>query len=222
MSINLDEIEGITPELKAILETKIKEVYVPKSEFDAIAAKQNELLDETKAAKRAKAKAIEDAAAAAAEKALKDNDLASYRASTEGIMAALKEELEGMKTATKEQRKTSIAAKFVSEKFVNDAIVAEAITEKFKKRIDIRDGKEVILDKDGNLTAMSLQDLQAEFLGNEALKSHIIGTRASGSGASGSGGKSGGGAAKIISKQDFDALNPQEKMDYMKNVKTLT
>jgi hypothetical protein len=199
--MTIEALEGFNEEQLAIINARIAETYVPKTSFDAVKQKADDLLSETKAK-------IADAA--------KNNDLETYRKSYEEKVSQLTGELEGIKSQNKKQQIKSLANSFVSSKFTNDPLISEAITNKFSSRLDIRDGKEVVLDNDGNLTALSLKDLEAEFLGNDAFKSHIISTRATGSGASG-GGQQGGGAAKIITKAEFDAKNPQQKMDYMKS-----
>jgi hypothetical protein len=214
--MTIEALEGFNEEQLAIINARIAETYVPKTSFDAVKQKADELLSETKAAKKARELAIEEATNAKIADAAKNNDLETYRKSYEEKVSQLTGELEGIKSQNKKQQIKSLANSFVSSKFTNDPLISEAITNKFSSRLDIRDGKEVVLDNDGNLTALSLKDLEAEFLGNDAFKSHIISTRATGSGASG-GGQQGGGAAKIITKAEFDAKNPQQKMDYMKS-----
>jgi hypothetical protein len=214
--MTIESLEGFNEEQLAIINAQIAEKYVDKKSFEAVKLKADELLTETKAAKKARELAIEEATNAKIADAAKNNDLETYKKSYEEKIANLTGELDGIKSQTKKQHISSIAKDFVRSKFSEDSVSQEYFETAFSKRVDIRDGKEVVLDKDGNLTALSITDLQAEFLGNPAYKSHIISTKASGGGANG-GGQSGGGAAKLISKSEFDSKNPQQKMDYIKS-----
>jgi len=213
--MTIEALDGFTPEQLALVNAKIAETYVNKAEFEAIKSKADELLTETKMAKAAQKKALEDINNAKITEAAKNNDLETYKKSYEEKILGLTTELDGIRNQSKKQQINSLANSFVKEKFVNDPIISEAISNKFSARIDIRDGKEVILDKDGNLTALSLKDLQEEFLKNDSFKSHVIATRSTGGGANGSG-QSSGGAAKVITKAEFDAKNPVQKMEFMK------
>jgi hypothetical protein len=75
---------------------------------------------------------------------------------------------------------------------------AEALLPHIERRLSVeqRDGKPVVvvLDKQGKLSAATLDELKAEFANNTAFAPLIAGSKASGGGASGAG--NGGGAAK--------------------------
>ena len=192
----LDDIEGLSPELKAKIEADIAAKFVAKSEFDAVNAKKEELLGETKKAKEAARLAAEQAAEEARQKAIKDKDIEGLNASYAEKEAALNARLAQIEGQVKTEKIGALAQKFVSEKFVRDPVISEAIAEKFAKRLDIRDGKIVVLGADGALTGLSVDDLQTEFLNNGAYKAHIISTNASGGGASG-GSRNGTGGANV-------------------------
>jgi hypothetical protein len=212
MSI-LDDVEGLSPELKETLQQRIADSFVDKKEFEAVKAKKEELLGETKKAKEAARQAAEAAERKAQEALEQSGDIQALKKFYEEQLNAKTQELEGIKTQTKRQQLASIAAEFVGSKFVDDAIIKKAVTMDFEKRIDMRDGKPVVLDVDGNLTGLSLQDLQNEFLTASVYKPHVIASRASGGGATG--GRNGGGAAKVMTKAEFDSLEAKEKMDFM-------
>jgi hypothetical protein len=80
----------------------------------------------------------------------------------------------------------------------------------YLKRIDIRDGKQVVLDPQGNLTALSIEDLNQEFSVNSRYSDFIKGTQAAGGGANGS--KSTGGASK-----SFKEMNEAEKIAFKRD-----
>lgn len=75
---------------------------------------------------------------------------------------------------------------------MSGAIAARLTTE-------IVDGKATtrVLDQNGNLSALTVDELKKEFIANEKFSSIIVGSNASGSGATGSG--NGGGASKKFS-----------------------
>ena len=194
--IDLEKIEGLTPELRATIAAQLKETVVSKADFDAVLSKKDELLAETKKAKQLAKEREDEVASAKHEQALKNNDIESLKASYELKLLAVTGELEGIKTQSKKQQLSLLSKNFVSEKFVSDPLIAEAIQEKFQKRLDMREGKTVVLDAEGNLTALSIADLQEEFLRNSSFKAHVIASNASGGGASG-GNNRGGGASNI-------------------------
>ena len=81
-------------------------------------------------------------------------------------------------------------------------------------RIDVRDGKEVVLDPQGNLTALTLADLDKEFDANSRYAKFIKGTQAAGGGAEGS--KFTGGVRKSLKEMtateeaQFANENPEQ------------
>lgn len=79
--------------------------------------------------------------------------------------------------------------------------------------IEMTDGKAVtkVKDADGELSALTLDELQKEFEGNKDFASVIRGSKGSGSGA---GGSKGGGN---VQKPDFTTATPKEKAEYLKS-----
>jgi len=89
-------------------------------------------------------------------------------------IALLEGELNSIKTQNKKQKINGIAKEFVSQKFVEDDVVREAITEKFANRLDVRDERLIVLDIEGNPTGLDLKDLQNEFLNTDAPARHTL------------------------------------------------
>ena len=85
-------------------------------------------------------------------------------------------------------------------------------------RIKIIDGVVRVLDVNGNLSVATLDDLEIEYRKNSDYDRLIDGVDSSGGSASGS--SSNGGAAKIYTRADFAALNPAQKMQVSKDVRT--
>lgn len=68
-----------------------------------------------------------------------------------------------------------------------------------------------VLDKDGNVSAMSIEDLKAEIYANKEYEPILIGSRADGSSAPGEGGNNGGGSApNDDGTVDPEKLSPKE------------
>ena len=91
--------------------------------------------------------------------------------------------------------KDEIARNFVNSNVVDDVLSRDAMSAEYAKRIDVRDGKVVVLDPNGNLTTMAVADLDNEFTQSSRYAAHIVGTKGTGGGAGGSG-DNGGGATK--------------------------
>lgn len=195
-----DEIEGLTPELKAKLEETVKAQFVAKADFDAVNSKREELLGETKKAKESARIAAEEAAEAKRLQALKSGDIESIKQSYEEKVALAEGRANALQESWNQKEISGVAKDFVASKFVNDPIIAEAIMDKFLKRLKIREGKLVVVDAEGGLSSLSVDDLKEEFLKNGTLKPHIISTQASGGGAAG--GHNYGGGATVKSLKD--------------------
>jgi len=212
-----DIFEGVdlADDVKAALSAKLNEAFIPKTEFEAVKKKTDELLSETKAAKEKARQAEAERQEALRVKAEKDGDIETLKKVDAERIALLEGELNSIKKQNKKQKINGIAKEFVSQKFVEDDVVREAITEKFANRLDVRDERLIVLDIEGNPTGLDLKDLQNEFLNTDAHKRHLIATRATGGGANG--GRSSGGAAKVISRTSFDSLGAVEKMEFVKS-----
>jgi len=85
---------------------------------------------------------------------------------------------------------------------------------KARLKAEFNEGKAVtrVLDKDGNPSAFSIEELQKEFVANPSFAPIIIGSRASGSGAEGGHGGSGAPSGKI----DYTKASPKEIATHLK------
>ncbi len=192
----------ITPEVQALLDAQKEELT---SSFEdstkGLKSKMDELLSEKKAeqAKAEEARIAQEAANFEKAKASKDID--SITASYEEKLKASADELAAMRLSNKQSAIASLASDFVSANVVNDPLSRKAISDDYASRIDIRDGKPVVLDANGGATINSIEDLQAEFKGAAIYSKHIKGTDASGGGAivaSSNGVKSSSGLARVV------------------------
>ena len=174
--------EGIElPEdVRTQLEAKIAETYVAKTEFDAVNAKREELLREVKKVKETKTEAELAAEAAKLEAHIKAGDVESLRKSYEEKLTEKQKQIEEYTNKQKQSKIKEIASTFTNEHIIDDPFVREAFIKEFASRLDVRGEESVVLDAQGNLTALSIDDLQKEFLQNSKYSNIIIGSKATG------------------------------------------
>ncbi len=156
-------------------------------EFAAIKAKNEELLGETKKAKQKAKDEAELLAKSQAEKALKENDheqlLTIEKSRSEKLMAdlnakesALNAAIQSFEQSTHQRDVNSYGVSFnpVSEFALND------LTARLANRTKIVDGSMRVLDKSGDLTALSLDDLKSEVLASGEISHLVKGNQSSG------------------------------------------
>jgi len=179
-------------------------------EIRSLKAHTQELLDETKRAKkRAEEQAMEKAR-------LKEEQLAKdgkfeqlYKSANERYEQAMAE-LRLRDERTAKEIVKSEAIKLASQ--LSDGYNAELLAEFMKSRIKYTDEGLKVLDGHGNATVSSLDDLKNEFANSDKYKSLIRGSRATGGGARGAGG--GAASASLIDKAVFDSWTPKQQMEF--------
>jgi len=164
-------------------DAEVSNGFVKKADFEAVNKKREELLGETKAAKEAKRLADEEASEAKHQKAQKDGDIESLNNSWQERFDGLQLKLDEKNIKEQQAAVSSVARKFVDSNVVDDSLVRTAMTEAISKRLDVREGKTVVLDAEGNLTSLSEDDLFSEFKSSSMYKPHLVASKASGSGA---------------------------------------
>jgi len=180
-------MENITPEIQALLDAQKAELTTKFEQDSAGLLKaKNDLLGEKKAA-TAEAERIK------MEKAAQNKDVATLSESYEQKLKAERDTLQAVRDenakllgSIKQAEIGKISNAFVSENCVDDPFIREAMNNAYSSRVDIREGKPVILDPEGNLTALSLDDLQNEFKTASKYKNHIKVSNSTGGGANGS------------------------------------
>lgn len=162
-----------------------------------LSSKVEELLGETKAAK---AKAKEEAEArekAAEEAARKAGDTEALEKSWQEKLAKIEAEKGEALTAAQKQiqklTKGAQAAKLAAEMAVEGSagILERFIADRLDVDMSGEDPVIRVLDKAGKPSAMSLDDLKAEFSGDAAFAPLISGSKATGGGAAGANGGAG-------------------------------
>lgn len=183
----------ITPEIQALLDTQASELNA-KFETDTAGLKksQQDLLAEKSARQEALAASEAEAEAARLEKARATKDIDTLTESYEARLKEVQDENASLLTGIKQGKVKDIAASFVNTNIVDDEFSRQAMTAEYAKRIDIREGKPVVLDVLGNLTSLSVEDLNKEILSSSIYAGHIKSTNANGGGANGSRAKDAG------------------------------
>ena len=170
-----------------VIEEQASAIEANKTEFAAIKAKNEELLGETK---KAKLKAKEEAellAKSQSEKALKENDhqqlLTIEKSRSEKLMAenaataaALKEAIQGFEKSTHQREVSNYGVSFnpVSAYALSD------LTQRLTARTKMVGDDMRVLDKQGELTALSLDDLKSEISSSGEIAHLVKGNQSSG------------------------------------------
>jgi len=161
----------------------------------------------------------EKAAREAAEKAAKNSgDMEalekSWQEKLDSIVAEKDQELSKYQQMVSQMTVGSTATSLAAELFGEDAETLKYLVEK-RLSYEVKDGEPQVrvLDENGKLSAMTLDDLKNEFKNSKRLAKFVVGSRASGPGSPG--GKPGSGTKKFneYTGEELKALraaNPQE------------
>ncbi len=183
------------------------------AQFQAVKSKNEELLNEAKAAKNKAREAAEEAERRKLEKAAKEGDYKQLLESSEKERTALSERLNELTGRISSEKTRNEAMRIAAE--LADGPNAEILSEFVARRIKYTEEGVKVLDASGNLTVSTLDQLKQEFSSNEKFKSLLRGNKASGGGATGSTGSAG--AEKTITRERFDSLSAKQKMDAVKS-----
>ena len=210
LKFQLDTLDGVDEAVRPLYTEKDGKFVLgieglPQQEdVSGLKAKVDELLGEKKAAEKARKDAEDQARLEREEAARKSGNVEELEKSWSEKYNRREAELNGMLEQERGTLSTQIRDLTVGRTATDIASTlaipgsAEALLPHIERRLSVeqRDGKPVVvvLDKQGKLSAASLDELKAEFANNTAFAPLIAGSKASGGGAGGAGG--GGGAAK--------------------------
>ncbi|WP_223464863.1 hypothetical protein [Pseudomonas sp. GL-RE-26] len=210
LKYQLDTLEGVDDSVKALYVEKDGKFVLgieglPQSEdVSGLKSKVEELLSEKKAAEKARREAEDAARTEREEAARKSGNVEELEKSWSEKYNRREAELNGMLEQERGSLSGQIRDLTVGRTATDIASAlaipgsAEALLPHIERRLSVeqRDGKPVVvvLDKQGKLSASTLDELKAEFANNTAFAPLIAGSKASGGGAAGAG--NGGGAAK--------------------------
>ncbi|KTB67016.1 MULTISPECIES: hypothetical protein [Pseudomonas] len=210
LKFQLDTLEGVDEAVRALYTEKDGKFVLgieglPKPEdVSGLKSKVQELLDEKKAADKARKDAEDQARLEREENARKSGNVEELEKSWSEKFNRREAELNGMLEQERGTLSTQIRDLTVGRTATDIASAlaipgsAKALLPHIERRLSVeqRDGKPVVvvLDQQGKLSAATLDELKAEFANDTAFAPLIAGSKASGGGAAGAGG--GGGAAK--------------------------
>lgn len=226
----LESLESIDETLQGLYEQtdtgyQLKVTGIPEPEKEDLSGLKNkvdELLREKKAASQKAREAAEEADAARLEAAKKGNDTEALDKSWQEKFNAreveLKKELDALSGTLVKLTSGQTATKIAAEIAVQGS--ADVLLPHLEKRLktEFREGSPVtvVLDKDGKPSAMSVDELKAEFQNSAAFAPLIVGTKANGAGRTG-GNESSGAGVNEVSRSDFDRMNQAQRANFAKN-----
>lgn len=210
LKFQLDSLDGVDEAVRALYTEKEGKFVLgieglPQPEdVSGLKSKVQELLDEKKAADKARKDAEDQARLEREESARKTGNVEELEKSWSEKYNRREAELNGMLEQERGTLSTQIRDLTVGRTATDIASAlaipgsAKALLPHIERRLSVeqRDGKPVVvvLDQQGKLSAATLDELKAEFANDTAFAPLIAGSKASGGGAAGAGG--GGGAAK--------------------------
>ena len=230
IEFKLDSLENIDESLQGLYEQtdtgyQLKVTGIPEPEKEDLSGLKNkvdELLREKKAASQKAREAAEEADAARLEAAKKGNDTEALDKSWQEKFNAreveLKKELDELSGTLVKLTSGQTATKIAAEIAVQGS--ADVLLPHLERRLrtEFRDGSPVtvVLDKDGKPSAMSVDELKAEFQNSVAFAPLIVGTKANGAGRTG-GNESSGAGVNEVSRSEFDRMNQAQRANFAKN-----
>ena len=230
LKLELDTIEGLEDGVKGLYEEKdgkfrLKVDGLP--DVSGLKKKLDELMDESKAAKR-KAKEIEEAAERERAEALaKSGDVESLRKSYDEKFGKTKTEYETQIQNYQQQLQKLTVGQTATTLAAELAIPGSApvLLPHIQARLsmEIRDGQPVtvVMSADEKPSAMTIEELKTELSANPAFAPIIAASKAAGGGASG-GGNGGGAAKKAVTRAQFDSMNAVQRTEHLKAGGTIT
>ncbi len=181
--------------------------------------KIDELLNEKKAAAKARQEAEEAAARAAEEAARKSGDVSALEKSwkekyAKGI-GEKDSELSALRGSLSKMLVDNVAVSLANELAVQGSSALLIPHIKARLEVDTSGGepKTIVIGPDGKRSALTVEELKAEFAANPAFAPVLAGSKATGGGASGTGG---GGAAKTVTRAQLEQMTAAQQTEHFR------
>jgi hypothetical protein len=235
IDFKVESIEDLPESIQELYEQKddgfeLKISGLPEQDeanLSGLKKKVEELLTESKAAKKKARDAISAAEQAQMESAKKGNDTEALHKSWEEKFNSRENEMQdhiGELTKTIVKLTSGQAASQIASEIAVQGS-ANVLLPHIERRLSTenRDGIPhiVVLDNDGHPSAMTVSELKKEFQNSASFAPLIVGTKANGAGRTG-GKDSGGATSQQITRADFDGLSQFERSKYAKSGGTIT
>jgi hypothetical protein len=240
LKYKLDSLDGLDDATKKLYEKKgdkfvltvegVEEgdVVGLKNKVETLLAETADLKKKVKENQDAETAAQEVARRAAEDAAARKGDIEALRKSSEERVATAVSDTEKKFKPTVEKQSATIRKLLVDNVATqmaskiglkgSEALLIPHITNRLA--VEERDGEfvTVIRDATGKASALTVADLEKEFVGNAAFAPVIAGSKASGSGAGGDQNKGGAAAgAKTMKRSDFDKLDGDARRAFLKD-----
>jgi hypothetical protein len=230
LKFELDKIDDLDDAVKPLYEEKegkfrLKVEGFPSTKPDNdLADRLAKLEENNRALLREKKEAKEAAEKAALDAAKKGGDVEALEKSWQEKLQAREAELSGeignYKSLVTSLTVGATAATFAAEVFGNNAdLMMHHVNQRLSTEIVDGRAKVRVLDRDGKPSAMTVEDLKAEFKNNERFAPFVVGSRASGGHPTGDKGNGGGGT---MTRSAFDQMGAAQKAKFMQDGGRLT
>lgn len=178
------------------------------NDLQAVAKKKDELLNETKVAKKAKEEATMLAQRAEQEKAAKDGEFEKLWQTAENNRKELEQKLLNMQKANRAEKVQVNALKIASELAEGDNV--ELLSDFISRNLD------KLAEDDGTLSVDVIKATKEEFANNMKFKSLLRGSKAAGGGATGNT-SSAQVKSNTTDRATFDGWNSGKQMEFIKS-----
>lgn len=226
MKFEIDSLDGVDESVQSLYTEHNGKYRLKVDGLDEFVSSKKKIEAEHRAKAEQKAKQLEDELAELRHKiesehdnnARKSGDVEALEKSWQSKYEKLQKELDET-SKTWENRAKDLTVNAVASSLANELAVqgsAKALLPHIQSRLsmELRDGKPqtVVLDANGQVSALTVEELKAEFASDKAFAPLIVGSKASGSGATGQ--SSGGGAS--TSKKSLSDMSLSERAAYRK------
>ena len=212
-----DEFDGFDDAIKSLYKAAgddfVLDVDGVETDTSGLKNKISELLDENKSFKQKLKEEQEVKAAAALKIATDSNNFEELYKSSQGFVEQARSELDALKSGISREKASAKAIEIASE--LAEGKNVKLLTAFISNRIKVIDDKLIILDKDGQQTVSTADDLKKEFIASGEYDSLLTGSKSGGGGATAQ--QRGGAANKTMPRGDFDALDNRGRSDFIKS-----
>lgn len=226
LKYEIDSVDGLDETISSLYDKTESGKYRLKVEgiedTSGLKRKVDELLAEKKSAAQKAREAEESARQAVEEAARKSGDVAalenSWQEKYAKVIGEKDSELSALRGSLNKMLVDNVAVSLANELAVQGS--SAILIPHIKARLDVDttggEPKTIVLGTDGKRSALTVDELKAEFAANQAFAQVLAGSKATGGGASGGNG-SGGGAVKTVTRSQFDQMNAHERMEHVKS-----
>lgn len=224
LKFEVDTVEGLDASIAGLYDKTESGKFRLKVEgiedTTGLKRQRDELLSEKKAAAQRAKEAEESARIAAEEAARKSGDVAALEKSwqekySKGI-GEKDSELSALRGSLNKMLVDNVAVSLANELAVQGSAAILIPHIKARLEVDTTGGepKTIVLGTDGKRSALTVEELKAEFAANQAFAPVLAGSKATGGGASGTG--AGGGAAKTVTRAQLSAMSAAQQAEHFR------